>query len=170
MSLKQKIKEYFRSIKDDIIPIEIDKFNIQKFYIDYLVLCDDELSEQERRHNLNIYFSKFYSHQKVLDDVCSIYQYHRKYYLDMCIDIIAMVYGFPKELVKEAMFLTNRNQKYDTIGISHIRLPNGGEKVEPIIGNVKEIIEAKYPNYEYQQRLNLVSKYINRNPKEQDYA
>ena len=169
MSLKQKIKEYFRSIKDGIIRIEIDKFDIQEFYVDYLVLCDDELSETERRHNLNIYFSKFYSHQKVLDDVCSLYQYHRKHYFDMCIDIIMMVYGFPKELVKEAM-LVNRNHKYDTIGISHIRIPTGGERVEPIIGNVKTIIEEKYPNYEYKQRLNLVSKYINRIPKEQDYA
>lgn len=167
MLLKHMIKEYFRSIKDDIIIIEIDEFNLQDFYVHYLVLCDDELSEKERRHNLNIYFSKFYSHQKVLDDICSAYQYHRKHYLDMCIDIITIVYGFPKELVKEAMFLTNRNQKYDMIGISHIYLPNGGKKVEPIIGNVKAIIEEKYPNYEYQQRLNLVSKYINRNPKEQ---
>lgn len=166
MSLKQKIKEYFESIKDAIIHKEIDKFNIQKFYIDYLVLCDDELSEKERRHNLNIYFSEFYSHQKVLDDVCSVYQYHRKHYFDMCIDIIMMVYGFPKELVKEAMFLTNINHKYDTIGISYIRLQNGGERAEPIIGNVKTIIEEKYPNYEHQQRLNLVSKYINHSPKD----
>lgn len=137
---------------------DINDFNFQEFYVDYLILCDDELTLEERRNNVNVYLSKFdEKHQEMLDNIISLYSYHKDHYKNIVVDIVSIICGVTKNISKSGILYSNFDKH---IGISYV-FDNDRERYRPTIGNIKAVIQEKYADVDfvYNERLETVSKY-----------